>query len=124
MLFRMRTDAPCPDDGDSRGMNRLAIVVALKEGAHSEAERLLFKGPPFDPGEAGFTRHAVYLTSKEVVFVFEGPEAEWSLDDLVSDFFHPALHMAELEWKEIEDAPPRLAREAYFWENHGGDDRS
>jgi hypothetical protein len=98
-------------------MNRLAIVVPLKEGAQKDAERLLFRGPPFDPAEAGFTRHSVYLTSKEAVFVFEGPEVEWSLDDLVSDFFHPALHLAELEWEKIEEGRPRIGREAYFWEH-------
>jgi CBS domain-containing protein len=89
-------------------MKRLAVVVPLKEGAQKDAERLLFGGPPFDPADAGFTRHSVYLTSKEAVFVFEGPEVEWSLDDLVSDFFHPALHLAELEWEKIEQGRPRI----------------
>lgn len=101
-------------------MKRLAVVVPLKEGAQKDAERLLFGGPPFDPADAGFTRHSVYLTSKEAVFVFEGPEVEWSLDDLVSDFFHPALHLAELEWEKIEQGRPRIGREAYFWEQRDG----
>jgi hypothetical protein len=109
---------------DTVGMRRLAIVVPLKEGAAKDAERLLSGSPPFDPAEAGFTRHSVYLTSNEAVFVFEGPEVEWRLDDLVGDLFHPALHMAALEWEKIEDGRPRLGREAYFWERRDGADRS
>lgn len=101
-------------------MRRLAIVVPLKEGAQKDAERLLAGGPPFNPGEAGFTRHSVYLTSMEAIFVFEGPEVEWRLDQLVSDFFHPALHVAAREWEKIEEARPRLGREAYFWEEPAG----
>lgn len=109
---------------DTVGMRRLAIVVPLKAGAEKDAEHLLSGGPPFDPAEAGFTRHSVYLTSKEVVFVFEGSDVEWSLDDLVGDFFHPALHVAGLEWEKIEDDRPRFGREAYFWEKREGTDGS
>lgn len=105
-------------------MKRLAIVVPIKQGAHEDAERLLVAGPPFDPAEARFTRHSVYLTSNEAVFVFEGPEVEWSLDDLVSDFFRPALHTAALKWEKIEEARPRLGRDVYFWSSHDGDDPS
>ena len=55
-------------------MNRLVIVARLREGAQLEAEALLRKGPPFDPEGLGFHRHAAYLTTGEVVFVFEAPE--------------------------------------------------
>ena len=56
-------------------------VVPFKAGAHEQAAELLDAGPPFEPGEAGFDRHAVYLTDAEVVFV-EGMDAEWLLDFL------------------------------------------
>ena len=44
-------------------MNRLMIVARLREGAHDDAEALMAGGPPFDPEELGFYRHAAYLTS-------------------------------------------------------------
>jgi hypothetical protein len=107
-----------PSMRDTSRMRRVAIVVPLKEGAEKDAERLLSRGPPFDPAEAGFTRHSVYLTSNEAVFVFEGAEVEWALDDLAGDVFRPMLHAAAREWEKIEDGRPRLGREAYFWEEH------
>ena len=53
-------------------MKRMMIVARLREGTQAEAEELLDQGPPFDPEELGLERHAAYLTSGEVVFVFEG----------------------------------------------------
>jgi len=94
-------------------MNRLLIVARLVDGKHPEAEALLRHGPPFDPEEIGLRRHAAYLTSTEVVFVFEGPEVEWIVDDLLDD---PVLARALTPWRTIVDGPPRLAHERYYWE--------
>ena len=66
-------------------MNRLMIVARLVEGAHEDAEALIAKGPPFDPDDLGFHRHAAYLTAGEVVFLFEGPQVEWILNDVIDD---------------------------------------
>jgi hypothetical protein len=57
----------------------------------------------------------VYLSSREVVFVFEGPEVEWKVDDLVDDFLQSALHGAFEEWRPLLEGKPRLANEAFFW---------
>jgi hypothetical protein len=94
-------------------MNRLLIVGRLVDGKHPEAEALLRQGPPFDPEQIGLRRHAAYLTSTEAVFVFEGPEVEWIVDDLLDD---PVLARALAPWRAIVDGPPRLAHERYFWE--------
>jgi hypothetical protein len=51
-------------------MEQLAIVARLKSGAEPRARELIASGPPFDPAESGFDRHAVYLSVDEVVFVF------------------------------------------------------
>jgi hypothetical protein len=67
-------------------MNRLAIVAQLKADSSDRAHELLAAGPPFRLEGSGIERHAVYLSSREVVFVFEGPEVEWKVDDLVDDF--------------------------------------
>jgi hypothetical protein len=53
-------------------MGRLVVVVPLKEGNEARARELLVGGPPFDPEGTAFDRHAVHLTGREAVFVFEG----------------------------------------------------
>ena len=97
-------------------MQRVVVIIRLKEGAEAEAEKLLSAGPPFDPAEVGFERHAVYVSHGELVFVFEGPDAEWRLDDLASDFFHPGLQDAIETWRSLIDGEPRVGREIYSWE--------
>jgi hypothetical protein len=93
-------------------MNRLTIVARLKPGVHEDAERLLEHGPPFDPESLGFHRHSVSISSQEVVFLFEAPEVEWIVNDiiddaLISDSFAP--------WEPLIEGTPRVAHERYFW---------
>lgn len=97
-------------------MEQLAVIVPLKESAEKRAEELLSAGPPLDLDEAGFERHSVYLTEREAVFVFEGHDVEWNLDDVVDDAFHPLLQDALARWGDIVESPPRIARVAYAWE--------
>ena len=98
-------------------MQRVAIIICLKPGAHHSAESLLAQGPPFDLASTTFQSHTVFLTESEAVFVFEGPDAEWELDDLTGDVFHPAVQQALAQWRELVDGEPRLARPVYFWEH-------
>jgi hypothetical protein len=93
-------------------MNRLIIVARLREGVHDEAEALLKHGPPFDPEELGLHRHDAYLTAREVVFVFEAPEVEWVVNDLVDD---PVVSSAFGPWANLVEGTPRLAHERYHW---------
>jgi hypothetical protein len=98
-------------------MKRLLIVARLRDDAHDEAEVLLREGPPFDPEAAGLDRHAAYLTAGEVVFVFEAPEVEWIVNDLVDDprtasFFAP--------WEKLVEGTPRLAHERFYWSRAEG----
>jgi hypothetical protein len=93
-------------------MDRLVIVGHLKEGKHAEAEKLLKGGPPFDPEELGFHRHGVYLTSTEVVFVFEAPEVEWMVNDLIDD---PVASATFAPWHSVIEGTPRLGHERFFW---------
>jgi hypothetical protein len=93
-------------------MRRLMIVARLRRDAHDEAEALLAGGPPFDPEELRLERHSAYLTASEVVFVFEGPEVEWTVNELIDDrrvasFFEP--------WQQLIDGTPRLAHEHFHW---------
>lgn len=101
-------------------MRQVAIIVRLKDGAETRAAELLEKGPPFDPSERGFERHAVYLSATDVVFVFEGPEVDSILDELVGEPFSRLLSIALDEWRSLVDGPPRIARPAYAWEAPAG----
>ncbi len=101
-------------------MSRVAVVARLKPGAESEAAALLTEGPPFEPAEQRFKRHAVYLSASEVVFVFEGEEVEWAVDDLMDAQFSPAFQAALAAWRPLVEEPPRIARLVYAWERGGG----
>ena len=98
-------------------MNRLMIVARLKPGVHEEAERLLEEGPPFEPEELGFERHGAYITSSEVVFVFEGDEVEWIVNDVIDD---ARIADSFVPWELLLDGTPRLAHERYFWSREQG----
>lgn len=94
-------------------MRRLAVVVRLKPDSEARAAELLEAGPPFDPEAVGLERHAVYLSHSELVFVFEGPEVEWIVDGIVDSPGRSAVFDA---WRPLLDGPPRIAREAHYWE--------
>jgi hypothetical protein len=96
-------------------MEQLAIVARLKSGAEPRARELIASGPPFDPAESGFDRHAVYLSADEVVFVFEGHQVEWDVDRLVDEPFHWLLTDAIEDWRPLLEGQPRIARSAYSW---------
>ena len=93
-------------------MDRLIVVARLREGTHEEAEALLREGPPFEPEDLGFHRHAAYLTAGEVVFVFEGPQVEWSVNDIID---HAVISAALDRWRELVDGVPRIAHERFNW---------
>jgi len=84
----------------------------LREGVHEQAEALLAAGPPFDPEELGFHRHAAYLTAGEVAFLFEAPEVERIVKDIVDDV---AISAAFGPWQKLIDGLPRLAHERFYW---------
>jgi hypothetical protein len=65
---------------------------------------------------AGFARHAVFLSAGEVVFVFEGDEVEWIVDEIVNESFG-AVAGALGTWRELVEDPPRVARPLYTWES-------
>jgi hypothetical protein len=57
----------------------------------------------------------VYLSAGEVVFVFEGREVEWIVDDLVDDPFRWLLTEALDAWRPLIEGEPMIARPAYTW---------
>ena len=92
-------------------MQRIAVIARLRPGAAARAEELIAQGPPFDPDELGFDRHAVFLTNEEAVFVFEGGEIQPTLSK-ASRLLEPSAFAA---WEPLIEGLPRVAREAFFW---------
>ena len=97
-------------------MKQVLIVFHLREGSELEAERLATSEPPFDPEQAGFKRLAVYLTHREVIFVLQGEEPEWSADALIDDFLQPALRERLDEWRKLGEVQTWPAHPVFFWE--------
>jgi hypothetical protein len=50
----------------------VAIVVPIRRGTAESARRLVEEGPPFDVERLGLERHHVFVSEREVVFLFEG----------------------------------------------------
>jgi hypothetical protein len=97
-------------------VERIAIVASLKPGMEEPARKLLESGPPFDLGASGATRHVVYASTSDVVFVFEGHEVERRLHGIVSAPFESALTSALDQWRDVVDGPARIARAVYAWD--------
>jgi hypothetical protein len=100
-------------------MERVAIVARLKPGAAERAGKLLAAGPPFDLSNTGIEGHSVFLSAGEVVFIFEGHEVEWIVDDLIDGPSRYELVRAFEDWRRIVDGPPRIAWEQFAWDGKG-----
>ena len=97
-------------------MERVAIIARLNEGSEQRATELVGAGPPFDLTDTGIVRHSIYISAREAVFVFEGHEVEWIVDQLIDEPFRDELHRALEQWREIVDGQPRVARERFGWQ--------
>jgi hypothetical protein len=93
-------------------VSRLVVVVPLKDGARERAAKLLRGGPPFDLEETHFDRHHIFLTDREVVFVFEADEPGGTLRLSAED---PALWKAAMAWRECMAGGPRVGATAFTW---------
>ena len=93
-------------------MSWLVVVASLREGSREKARLLIEQGPPFEPETTTLTRHEVHLTDREVVFLFEGPDARAAVERLVGD---PGVWRAATAWKDCLAGRPRLADETYTW---------
>lgn len=94
------------------GSGKSAVVLPLREGAREQALALLESGPPFDPASTKLERHEVFLTDREVVFVFDSSLDLEALEPLLGN---PDLWRAADAWRDFLDGPPRLAESVYSW---------
>lgn len=97
-------------------MERVVVTARLKRGSEDAAADIVRAGPPYDPREIGLVRHGVYLGGSEVVFVFEGPNLEQELLDLLND---PATSAAFAVWGPLLEGSPSIAHELFYWEAPG-----
>jgi hypothetical protein len=94
-------------------MSRVAVVVPLREGTRPLVELLIEQGPPFDLAETGLERHEVFLTDREVVFVFEGHDARVAIEQLLGE---ADVWRAATAWRDCLSGQPMLAQEVFSWE--------
>jgi hypothetical protein len=101
-------------------VSKIVVVAPLKAGSLPRAKELLADGPPFALADSRFDAHEVFLTEREVVFVFEGPGS--NAETLTLSAEDPAIARAASAWAECLDGRPRLARSAFSWnrENASG----
>jgi hypothetical protein len=91
---------------------RVAVVVPLRRGTAVAAGRLVEEGPPFDIEDLGLERHHVFVSEREVVFIFEGEMATAAVDALVRN---PDMLRTAVRWRRILAGRPRLAEERFGW---------
>lgn len=90
----------------------VTVVVPIKRGAQERALRLIEAGPPFDPTELSLERHRVFVTEREVVFLFEGEDARRAVEKLAR---RPSVWRVAAAWRDCLAGAPRVAVEAYSW---------
>lgn len=93
-------------------MSRVAVVVPLRPGAYGVAARMVETGPPFRLSDSPLDGHCVFLTDHEALFVFEGPEAEHIVEDLVGE---ASVWAAATAWRDLLDGKPRIADSVFAW---------
>jgi hypothetical protein len=99
---------------DSSDMSeRVAVIAKLLPGSRDRATQILAEGAPFGLELAGFRRHSVFLAAEAVIFIFEGPQIEGLVRELVDD---PTRSAAFSVWGPLLDGTPALAQEEFYWE--------
>jgi len=91
-------------------MARVVLVAALNPEARERARELLEDQAAHEPVT---DRQGVFLSDSEVVFFFEGPEAEAAVREILDD---PVRSTAVSAWLPLFSGPLHRAYEALFFE--------
>ena len=94
-------------------MSRVAVVVPLRPDALDTAHRLVGEGPPFDLVDTTLESHCVFLSDREAVFVFQGPDVRAVVEQLIGE---ANVWAAATVWRGCLDGRPRIAEPAYAWQ--------
>ena len=105
---RLRTRGTDPGTNE-----RVAVIATLKPGSRERAAEIIAGGAPYGLRLAGFERHSVFLADEAVVFVFEGPQIEGLVRDLVNERVSSAGFAV---WAPLLQGTPVLAREEFHWD--------
>jgi hypothetical protein len=93
-------------------MDRVVLVAHLRPDARKDALELLARERS-SPPEAAFDRKVIFLSESEIVFLFEGPDA----DESIRGIFNDPVRSSEIgPWLPLFDGPLHWAPEASFWE--------
>jgi len=92
--------------------DRAAVVVPIRKGMRERAHELIQVGAPFDPEESTLDCHRIFLTDREAIFLFEGPDVGRFLEQLVRT---PEAWRAATAWKNVMAGRPRVAEEEFAW---------
>ena len=90
---------------------RIAFTAHIREGERERLEKRFREGPPFDPDEAGFDHHAVFLGDSDITFLFEGDDPLPAVRKLAA---RPGL-LRDVLAMAGSVTPPHLMREVYSW---------
>lgn len=93
-------------------MSRFVVTGQLRPGAAAKVAEILHEGPPFDLAETSLVQHEIFLGTDEIVFLFEGPEAETEARRLLK-----TPHVLGQAGRIVAHltAPPRLPHEVFCW---------
>jgi hypothetical protein len=94
-------------------VSRVAVVVPLRPDALETARRLVEAGPPVDLADTTLESHSVFLSDREAVFVFQGPDVRAVVERLIGE---ADVWAAATVWRGCLDGKPRIAETAYAWE--------
>ena len=94
-------------------MDRVVLVARLRPDAREHALELLAQEPAPAPVEESLDGRAIFISESEIVFLFEGLDADESLRAIFND----PVRSTELgHWLPLFDGPLHSASEVYFWE--------
>ena len=97
---------------EHRKHESIAIVVPLAEGRCDVVREFLDEGPPFDPAAIGLEKHAVYLTEREAIFVFDTDQGVEAFERIVAE---SELWDVVGAWERCACEEPRVATAIYDW---------
>ncbi len=94
-------------------MRRFVIVAELREGSARRVAEVLREGPPYALEQTSLERHEVFLSEREVVFLFEGVHAEEEAKRLLGE--DRLLESAGRLGVHLRSRP-RVPAELFGWE--------
>jgi hypothetical protein len=92
---------------------RVVLLAALKPQARERALELLEEAANKEDHEAVTERQSVFLSDRDVIFLFEGEDARASVRELLND---PVRSTFLGSWLPLFDGPLHRAQEAFFVE--------